>query len=152
MNLERYRLNNPALAGILDRVALIRAYQSIVDGLVSGRSGQAVQVINVDEQTLTLGVGSAAMASRMRFEAPDLLARLHRALDAYPGAPRPASIRVRVAPATAPARRGRPTVEREPSHAGSRALDMLASAQEGGELARALQRLSRAIDPEAGDR
>ncbi|TKA90631.1 DUF721 domain-containing protein [Guyparkeria sp. SB14A] len=148
MNLERYRLNNPALAGILDRVVLIRAYQAIIDGLVSGRSGQAVQVINVDEHTLTLGVGSAAMASRMRFEAPDLLARLHRALDAHPGAPRPASIRVRVTPANAPTRRERPRVEREPSRTGSQALDVLASVHEGEELARALQRLSRAINPD----
>src|SRR5690554_3332797 len=64
MNLERYRQNNPVLAGILDRVALIRGYQAIVDGLISGRSGQSVQVLNIDERTLTLGVTSAAMASR----------------------------------------------------------------------------------------
>ncbi|MFP4252440.1 MAG: DciA family protein [Guyparkeria sp.] len=148
MNLERYRLNNPALAGILDRVALIRAYQAIVDGLVSGRSGQAVQVLNVDEHTLTLGVGSAAMASRMRFEAPDLLARLHRALEAHPGAPRPGSIRVRVTAGNVAPRRDRRTVERAPSRSGSQALNVLASVHEGDELARALQRLSRAIDPD----
>ncbi len=147
MNLERYRTNNPTLAGILDRVALIRAYQAIVDGLVSGRSGQAVQVLNVDDRTLTLGVGSAAMASRMRFEAPDLLARLHQTLEAHPGAPRPASIQVRIAPgrpATRPAPRGR---ERPASRAGSQALHYLAEAQSGSDLSRALERLSRAINP-----
>ncbi|MFN2382399.1 MAG: DciA family protein, partial [Guyparkeria sp.] len=130
---------------------LIRAYQAIIDGLDSGRSGQTIQVINVNERTLTLGVGSAAMASRMRFEAPDLLARLHRALDAYPGAPRPGSIRIRVAPADAsktPGRHGPRHVEREPSRSGSQALDLLASAHEGEELSRALQRLSRAINPD----
>ncbi len=148
MNLERYRLTNPALAGILDRVTLIRAYQAIVDGLVSGRSGAGVQVLNVSEHKLTLGVSSAALASRLRFEAPDLLARLHEALEEHPGAPRPASIQVRVTPGpgSRPGR-GRHT-ERSPSSTGSRALHCLAEGQQENDLARALERLSRAIRPD----
>ncbi len=147
MNLERYRLNNPTLAGILDRVALIRGYQAIVDGLVSGRSGMSVQVLNVNEQTLTIGVPSAAVASRFRFEAPDLLARLHKALEAHPGAPRPASIRVRITTAGVPARPRPRNPDRPASQAGSLALHYLAEAQPGSDLARALERLSRAIKP-----
>ncbi|KTG17389.1 MULTISPECIES: DciA family protein [unclassified Guyparkeria] len=148
MKLEQYRRNNPALAGILDRVALIRAYQAIVDGLVSGRSGQSVQVINVDERMLTVGVSSAAMASRMRFEANDLLARLHEALKDHPGAPKPAAIRVRVVadrptPGNPPQKRDRP-----PSRAGSQALGCLAEAQLDPALSRSLGRLAQLLDPD----
>ena len=147
MKLEQYRLNNPALAGILDRVALIRAYQAILDGLVSGRAGQSVRVLNVDERMLTVGVANAAMASRMRFEANDLLRRLHEALDAHPGAPRPATIRVRVVadhrpPGNPPQKRDRP-----PSRAGSQALGCLADAQIDPALSRSLGRLARLLDP-----
>jgi len=147
MKLEQYRRNNPALAGILDRVALIRGYQAIVDGLVSGRAGQSVQVLNVDERQLTVGVGSAAMASRLRFEADDLLARLHDALKDHPGAPRPAAIRVRVIaerppPGNPPAKRERPR-----SRAGSQALDCLAEAPIDPALSRSLGRLARLLDP-----
>ncbi|WP_410474177.1 DciA family protein [Guyparkeria sp. TX1] len=147
MNLERYRLNNPTLAGILDRVALIRGYQAIVDGLVPGRSGMSVQVLNVNEQTLTIGVPSAAVASRLRFEAPDLLARLHKALEAHPGAPRPADIRVRITSGRPPMRPKPRDHDRPASQAGSQALHYLAEAQSGNDLSRALERLSRAIKP-----
>lgn len=148
MKLEQYRLNNPALAGILDRVALIRGYQAIVDGLVSGRAGQSVRVLNVDERMLTIGVSSAAMASRMRFEANDLLTRLHEALKAHPGAPRPAAIRVRVVadrptPSNPPRKRERP-----PSRAGSQALGCLAETQIDPALSRSLGRLARLLDPD----
>ena len=151
MKLEQYRRNNPALAGILDRVALIRGYQAIIDGLVSGRSGQSVQVLNVDERMLTVGVTSAAMASRMRFEADDLLARLHKALEDHPGAPRPAAIRVRVitersAPGNPPQKRERP-----PSPAGSQALGCLAEAQADPGLSRSLDRLARLLAPKGED-
>ncbi|MFW5954620.1 MAG: DciA family protein [Guyparkeria sp.] len=148
MNLERYRLNNPALAGILDRVTLIRAYQAIVDGLVSGRSGTGVQVLNVSEQRLTLGVSSAAIASRLRFEAPDLLARLHQALEEHPGAPKPASIQVRITSGSRGSARKSTRPERSPSPAGSQTLHCLAETQGESDLARALERLSRAIRPD----
>ncbi|MFO7580925.1 DciA family protein [Guyparkeria sp.] len=148
MNLQRYRVNNPALAGILDRVTLIRAYQAIVDGLVSRRSAAQVQVLNVSEQKLTLGVSSAAIASRLRFEAPDLLARLHEALKEHPGAPRPASIQVRITASPAGGARKARRTERSSSPAGSRALHCLAETQSEGDLARALERLSKAIRPD----
>ncbi len=147
MNLERYRQNNPTLAGILDRVALIRGYQAIVDGLVPGRSGMSVQVLNVSEQTLTIGVPNAAAASRLRFEAPDLLARLHKALEAHPGAPRPANIRVRITSGDSLAGQKPREHDRPPSQVGSQALHYLAEGQPGGDLSRALERLSRAIKP-----
>lgn len=151
MKLEQYRRNNPALAGILDRVSLIRGYQAIVDGLVSGRAGQSVQVLNVDERMLTLGVTSAAMASRMRFEAPDLLARLHKALEGHPGAPKPAAIRVRVV-ADRPTPGNPPqTRERPPSRAGSQALGCLAETQADPALSRSLGRLARLLAPKDED-
>ncbi|HZJ81121.1 MAG TPA: DciA family protein [Guyparkeria sp.] len=147
MNLERYRQNNPVLAGILDRVALIRGYQAIVDGLVSGRSGQSVKVLNIDEQTLTLGVTSAAMASRMRFEATDLLDRLHKALTAHPGAPKPAAIRVRViAEHPTPGNPPR-SLQRPASPSGSRALSCLAESQDDPALSRSLNRLAQLLQP-----
>lgn len=146
MDIERYRLDNPALAGIMDRVALIRAYQAIVDGLLAGRSAMGLRVLNVSEERLVIGVTSAAAASRLRFEAPDLLERLHRALDAHPGAPRPARIQVRVTPppATNPTRSTH-TQERPPSPAASAALHRVAESQQDGDLARALERLSKAV-------
>ncbi|MBN2872113.1 MAG: DUF721 domain-containing protein [Halothiobacillaceae bacterium] len=147
MKLEHYR-RNPVLAGILDRVALIRAYQSIVDGLVPGRSGQSVQVLNVDDRVLTLGVGSAAMASRLRFEANDLLARLHRALDDHPNAPRPAAVRVRVVTERPKRGHSSPTRERPRSSTGSRALGCLAATHADPALARSLDRLARLLDPD----
>ena len=147
MDIERYRLDNPALAGIVDRVALIRAYQAIIDGLLAGRSATGVRVLNVTEERLALGVASAAAASRLRFEAPDLLERLHRALDEHPGAPKPARIQVRVTstPASTPRQAGEH--ERPASSAGSAALHCLAESQPDDDLARALERLSRAVGP-----
>jgi hypothetical protein len=145
MDIERYRLDNPALAGIMDRVALIRAYQAIVDGLLAGRSATEVQVLNVGEERLVIGVTSAAAASRLRFEAPDLLERLHRALDAHPGAPKPARIVVRVTPPPANPVRSTHRQERPPSPAASAALHHLAESQRDDDLARALERLSKAV-------
>jgi len=149
MDIDRYRLDNPALAGIMDRVALIRGYQAIVDGLLAGRSAMGIQVLNVSEERLVIGVTSAAAASRLRFEAPDLLERLHRALDAHPGAPRPARIQVRVAPPPAAPRARNPHAqERPPSPAASAALHRVAESQQDDNLARALERLSKAVRSE----
>lgn len=147
MDIERYRLDNPALAGIVDRVALIRAYQAIVDGLLAGRSAMGVRVLNVTEERLALGVSSAAAASRLRFEAPDLLERLHRALDDHPGAPKPGRIQVRVTSAPTGGSRQAAEHDRPASSAGSAALHCLAEAQPNDDLARALERLSKAVGP-----
>jgi len=147
VDIERYRLDNSALAGIMDRVALIRAYQAIVDGLIAGRSAVRVRVLNVTEERLVLGVSSAATASRLRFEAPDLLDRLHRALDAHPGAPRPARIQVRITSTPGTATNRSEGHDRPTSSAGSTALHCLAETQSDADLARALERLSKAVGP-----